>query len=494
MMAMLPLMLGVAFAQQSSPHIELNSTRQLFLDDWLIESNSKVTRCIRPADKFLGNPVLWPQEDWEDDVAVVYGSVVRESDRWRMWYQSGGDVSYAESDDGIAWRKPPLDVVTLDGHPTNIIIRQVAEEGRPGGLPWFYEVFGVHRNDRSPARPYQMGYLSIQRDYSGPGGDPFHGGQRRGLGVADSADGIHFQSVTPWATEAIVDGATHWTLDPATSKYVLYGRTKRISDEVRAAWGGQEWFSRHWGRAVARVESPDFVTWDITDAREAPVVLAVDPADRPGDEIYSMMVFPYQGVYIGLVQVFHNMPDDCTLDLQLAVSRDTHTFVRVGDRSPFIPLGGIGEWDRFNLSPANNPPIEVGDELRFYYGGRPYRHSPYAGPDKGDPAGGIGFATVPRDRFVSLDATFEAGEIVTRPVLLRGRSLHLNVTSDFGEVRVEALSEAGEVLATSEPVRADSLDARVKWVGEEPFGKGAPVRLRITMRNARLYALWCAEE
>ena len=119
-----------------------------------------------------------------------------------------------------------------------------------------------------------------------------------------------------------------------------------------------------------------------------------------------MMVFPYQGVYIGLVQVFHNMPDDCTLDLQLAVSRDTHTFVRVGDRSPFIPLGGVGEWDRFNLSPANNPPIEVGDELRFYYGGRPYRHSPYAGPDKGDPAGGIGFATVPRDRFVSLDATF----------------------------------------------------------------------------------------
>jgi hypothetical protein len=493
-MLMLPLTLGMTLAQQSSPYVVLDSTRQLFLDDWLIESKRNVVRRIRPADKSPHNPVLWPDEEWEADVAVVYGSVLRDGKWWRMWYQSGGDVSYAEGDDGLVWRKPRFDLVTLDGHGTNIIVRQGAGEGQPGALPWFYEVFGVHKDTRDGARPFKMGYLSIQRDYSGPGGDPFHGGQRRGLGVADSADGIHFASVNPWATEAIVDGATHWMFDAASARYVLYGRTKHISDEIRAAWGGQEWSDRHWGRAVARVESPDFLNWDVTDARQAPVVLAVDPQDRLGDEIYSMLVFPYEGIYIGLVQVFHNHPDDCTLDIQLAVSRDTKTFERVGDRAPFVPLGGVGEWDRFNLSLANNPPIEVGDDLRFYYGGRTYRHSPYDGPDKGDVAGGIGFATTPRDRFVSLDATFETGEVLTRPVVLQGRSLHLNIKSDFGEARVEALSETGAVMASSEPVRADSLDARVRWTGDEPFGTDSPVRLRIALRNAQLYAVWCGRD
>jgi len=493
-MLMLPVALGVTLAQPSSPYIVLDSTKQLFLDDWLIESRRNVARRIRPVDKSPHNPVLWPEEDWEADVAVVYGSVVRDGKHWRMWYQSGGDVSYAESEDGIEWRKPRLDVVSADGHKTNIIVRQGAEEGQPGGLPWFYEVFGVHRDERRPERPYVMGYLSLQRDYTGPGGDPFHGGQRRGLGVADSADGIHFRSVNPWSTEAIVDGATHWMRDPATKQYVLYGRTKHVPDEIRAAWGSQEWFGGHWGRAVARVESSDFLSWDITDAREAPVVLAVDPADRPGDEIYSMMVFPYEGIYIGLVQVFHNTADECTLDIQLAVSHDTRHFERVGDRSAFIPLGGVGEWDRFNLSLANNAPIEVGDDLRFYYGGRAHRHSPYDGPDKGEPVGGIGFASIRRDRFVSLDASFDGGEIVTRPLLLRGRSLHLNLASGFGDVRVEALADDGSAIATSEPVRSDSLDARVRWEGKEPFGGDSPVRLRIALRNARLYAVWCERE
>jgi len=493
-MLMLPLAFRMTLAAQSTPHVVLDSTKQLFLDDWLIESKSNVVRRIRPADKCPHNPVLWPEEPWEGKVAVVYGSVLRDGELWRMWYHGGAGVSYAESDDGIAWRKPDLDVVLVDGHRTNIIVQRDAKDGQPGALPWFYELFGVHRDERDAARPYKMGYLSIQRDYSGPGGDPFHPGQRRGLGVASSADGIHFEPVEPWATEAIVDGATHWMRDPARGKYVLYGRTKHISDEVRAAWGDHEWFGKHWGRAVARVESSDFLSWDITDAREAPVALAVDPLDQPCDEIYSMLVFPYESVYIGLVQMFHNHPEDCTLDIQLAVSRDTVSFERVGDRAPFIPVGDVGEWDRFNNSLANNPPIEVGDKLRFYYGGRTYRHSPYEGPDNGEPGGGIGFATLPRDRFVSLEATFAAGEIVTRPLALKGRSLHLNAKSDFGEIRVEALAENGAPIAVSGPVRADSLDTLVHWDGPGPFGAGEPVRLKIMLRNAQLYAVWCEDE
>jgi len=50
----------------------------------------------------------------------------------------------------------------------------------------------------------------------------------------------------------------------------------------------------------------------------------------------------------------------------------------------------------------------------------------------------------------------------------------------------------GQSLA--QPVPANSLDTRGRWTGDEPFGAGSPVRLRIALRNARLYAVWCGGE
>ena len=100
--------------------------------------------------------------------------------------------------------------------------------------------------------------------------------------------------------------------------------------EVVAAWSTNDWFKQWFsGRAVARVESADFLTWDFTKPATAPVVMTADLQDKPGTEIYSMKVFPYEGVYVGLVQIFHATPEDGTLDVQLAVSHDTVHFTRV---------------------------------------------------------------------------------------------------------------------------------------------------------------------
>ena len=67
----------------------LGPTKQLFLDDWLIESQTNVTRRVHPAEKSPDNPVLWPREPWEGNVAIIYGSVIRDGDRYRMWYHGG---------------------------------------------------------------------------------------------------------------------------------------------------------------------------------------------------------------------------------------------------------------------------------------------------------------------------------------------------------------------------------------------------------------------
>ena len=155
----------------------------------------------------------------------------------------------------------------------------------------------------------------------------------------------------------------------------------------------------------------------------------------------------------------------------------------------FLPLGGAGSWDRFNQSLANNDPIQVGDELRIYYGGRMYRHGPYNGPDKGVERGGIGLATIKRDRFVALDGSFEKGaSITTKPLKLSGTTLHMNAKADFGEIVVELLNEQGNSIAKSKPLAQDGIDLPVQWKGDLKLPENAA--LKISISNARLYSVW----
>ena len=488
------LLTCVAVSEAEPVHV-LDARKQLFLDDHLIASKEGVARTLCPVAKHPANPVLWPSESWEGSVAIVYGSVLKDAGKYRMWYHGGIGVSYAESNDGIHWTRPRLDLVPIAGNKTNVLFRRDPQAGEPAAPSHYYEIFGVHRDDGDPdpQRRYKMGYLSIERQYKGPSADPFHSGQRRGLGVAGSPDGLRWKTIDDFASDAICDGATHWMHDSAKDCYVVYGRTKSTLPDVQAAWSKEPWFGRyHWGRAVARISSPDFLTWDHTKPASAPVVLTADLDDRPVTEIYSMLVFPYGAQYIGLVQVFHSRPDAGYLDIELAVSRDSIHFTRVAQGEPFLPVGPIGSWDRFNQSLANNPPVVEGDELRFYYGGRTYRHSPYDGPDRGRRAGGVGMATILRDRFVALESSFVGGQIVTKPLRLADGKLHLNAKADFGDIAVEALDLTGNLLARSQPITLDGLSVAVEWEKGKAPPTNVPIVLRFTLRNARLFALWCS--
>jgi hypothetical protein len=480
--------------------IILDSQRQLFLDDYLIGSMTNVKRTIEQAQKYENNPVLYQTESWESPMAIIYGSILREGGQYKMWYLSRNKpsygVSYATSKDGIKWNKPRMNLTLIDGEKSNILFVKKTIWTGSDEVPYFQELFGVHRDDREPdpSRRYKMAVLDIDWKYNGPDNLPWHKNQRRGVGIAGSPDGLHWKIIDSWATVAISDGATHWMFDPARQKYVLYGRTAKEMPEIKAAWSNnpafKEWYS---ARAVGRIESSDFVKWDFTRPMTAPIVMTPDIEDKPITEIYSLKVFPYEGIYIGLVQVLYATADNPTLHVQLAVSRDSIQFTRVGDRTPFIPPGPIGSWDRFNISLANNDPIVDGDNLRFYYSGRLYRHAPYEGPDKGVDKSSIGFASIKRDRFVSLDGSFNGAEIVTKPVQLKGTTLHLNAKADFGEIILEILdSRTGRMLATSKSIQGDDVDIPVKWEGK-PLPLDEPVKLRIKLKNARLFALWCGK-
>src|SRR5687768_9186790 len=102
--------------------LTIDARHQLFLDNYLLESLQGVKRSVMPAEKFSGNPILFPTEKWEPPMATMYGSVVKVKDRYQLWYKSGMGVGYAESDDGIRWTKPLLPLVLQRGEPSNVLL------------------------------------------------------------------------------------------------------------------------------------------------------------------------------------------------------------------------------------------------------------------------------------------------------------------------------------------------------------------------------------
>ena len=98
--------------------------------------------------------------------------------------------------------------------------------------------------------------------------------------------------------------------------------------------------------------------------------------------------------------------------------------------------------------------------------------------------------------FVSVHAGFDAGEMLTKPLLFGGRALHLNYsTSAAGSVQVEVQDGSGRAVAglgldNMEPLFGDELDAAVKWRGGDLGAlAGKPVRLRFVLKDADLFAL-----
>ena len=228
-------------------------------------------------------------------------------------------------------------------------------------------------------------------------------------------------------------------------------------------------------------------------------------------QVYNMGVFRYEGMYIGLPAMFHstgNIPNHSNTDgfhvIQLTCSRDLRHWRRLGNRKAFIgpsPVGA-GAFDLTQILPPSRPVVR-GHELLFYYTGLKYRVSfNYVGsapnvrmvPKRGlDPAGGaVCLAVLRRDGFVSLDATDTPGRIRTRPFNRPAGRLHVNVEmGKGGRLLVEMLEKDDKVIATSNPIKGNQLQGRVKWsTPPDQFPAGRPIRLRFTLTAGSLYSYW----
>ena len=460
--------------------IPIDTGRQLFVDDFLIEQTTLTRTAHRPAFYPL-NPVLAPGGPDTNGLAIPISDGVwfDPADRlFKMWYMGGylNMISYAYSTDGRNWIKPAIPDAVVPG--TNMVLQ--IGGGRDSTTVWMDLEDNPARKFKAFARvpPSRMNYYY-------------------------SADGIHWSPPQSNYIESISDRTTlFWNpfrrvwVDSMRSSATLPAGITRPSYRSRVRWYG---------------ESPDLVTWTPADFWSS-YWTGPDENDPPYagpggafPELYNLDAVAYESLLVGMFSWFHPGPDygdynpgPTLVELGVGFSRDGFYWVRPTRGSAsnaFIPASNApGTWDAYNTQSAGGCFLVVGDELWFYFSGR----------DAKKPANGIGstgLAMLRRDGFYSMDAGAAEGVLTTRPVTFSGSRLFVNVDDPNGQLKAEILDTAGNVIApfskaNSIPMSANKTLQELNWTGVADLSSlaGRPVKFRFYLTSGRLYAFWVAPD
>jgi hypothetical protein len=464
-----------------------------FLDPRTVEHTHFLERQITPATKHPSNPIIADCHSAQ--------TVLRDRDgTLRMWYVSRRKIPgykgsareytlrYAESVDGVTWTLPELGLKEFDGSRKNNVLitaHDTDSTGRKitaqGGL--VCGTFSIIDREQGPA-PHARGRFTALIN------------QGSALALVYSDDGLRWTAYpeNPVFDAKGSDTNNNLIFDPRIDRYVLYYRPHPY---VHAG-------AHRVNRLVARIESPDLVNWDLesarcvldTDARDAPAFRAAKNARGRDRQFYGMQVSRHQDFYLGLP----NLLDEVTgnMDLRLVHSPDGINWQREVTDTPFIATTP-GAWDCGSIGfPATGNPIQVGDELLFYYGATNMTHNYKIMNDEKVLKMRLGLATVKRGRLVGYHAGEAEAQLLTRPFLLDRPHLLLNADAANGEVRAALLQANGAPIPgyngdACKPVQVDGLDIPLSWK-EKDLGDlvGTRVRLRLSARNAALYAIQTA--
>ena len=112
--------------------------KQLFLDDYVVEHARGVSKTLHQPRKYLGNPVIKPEHEWEISHIQLRTAPLwnPEKDRWEMRYfgaspvfaklkYSCGSVCLAVSRDGLKWEKPMPGPYEFKGAKQNNLAHEV---------------------------------------------------------------------------------------------------------------------------------------------------------------------------------------------------------------------------------------------------------------------------------------------------------------------------------------------------------------------------------
>jgi len=455
------------------------SQRHLFLDPAAIAQAENASLHVNPPQP--AEIVIRADRPWEALMISLFLTVRDEGRKLRMWYicrdgDNRANVAYAESEDGICWRKPNLGIVDYHGSTDNNLVGLSSLEG---------VVF------RDPKGTPEEQYVYVTNL------------SRHGIVRHHSPDGLHWQR-DPGAIltfRADTQNVTFW--DEQLGQYVLYLRGWDVAED----WQGRlrkvvrltlDSLSKPAGiRPSGRGDDPRHPSLPrISD--EIPTVLRADHRDPENSDVYNISAQPYPPDprwYVGFPSFLlrEGGISDGRLEVQFAGSRDGIAWHRY-DRRPYVAPGFQGS-ESGGMAFMGTGLAVRGDEIWQYGTCFRTRHGDVKSRQRR--TDGMIRRYVQRlDGFVSLDFDLEGGRCLTAPVKPDGPGLLLNVdTGVLGELRVGLLDPGGKpipgfAVEQCDAIRANVTRAAVSWQGRNDVSalQGRPVQLLFHGRRAKLFS------
>lgn len=400
---------------------------------------------------------------WDPSVAEgLVGEMKLDRAHW-----SKNSVAYATSQDGIHWDKPNLGLI-----PSPAETRREGAWPTPFGTTMDNNIgvpfgrlldLGAHGNVADPEKRF---ILTLQPNPNDP--------SDQGIVSGHPAGRAYFCREVP---DFLNDPNWQEKLIPTNSPLSPRGNALHYWDSVNEEWVAiVQCVYPNWlpSRDIARYASKDLKNWT------AATVLYPDAEDPHAIEQFEepMFLTPYcaEGVVFGLLTWFfsdrlHPASGPRTdlpagqaaqwrwyrkglCDVRLVISRDGgKTWDRTVGRQPWIPGSADPHaFDRMTFLPT--PPVRVGDEDWFYVtvadgdhlssrneiGGDSYYHDRVTKQQ-------IALYTQKHNRAVCMRVTTHSPQVlISKPLMLQGDSIQLNVDASHGRVRV-AIASAEQTIS-----------------------------------------------
>jgi len=442
---------------------EIGSRVELFVDDWLIDRMRGARRQLHAPER---REVVLEMNAVAEDHNAAYFNFFEDEGCIRMYYrgyasdiadQEQQTVNYAESTDGVHFTRPKLGIYTFEGSTDNHIVYQ-GHEGHN---------FCIFR-DGNPACPPEQRYKAVA-------------GEWQKLYGFVSPDGLHWRKIReePLDVTGAFDSLNVPFWDERLGCYRLFSR----------------FFLPPFTRCIQSAVSEDFIHWSDPIPHEY--------ADMAVEQYYTNATIPCPGaehILLSFPKRFipertkinggedYLEPSEGISDAVFMASRDGVHWQRF--REAWVRPG----LDERNWTHRNNMVargiISTSEREWSLYISEHYEWK----------TNRLRRLAIRPFGFVSLHADFDRGTCITHPLTFTGARLHLNyATSAAGSLRVEVQEDDGTPipgfrLRDMAPLFGDELDSVVQWKGGDLSAlQGKPVRLKMELKDADLYAIQFGE-
>jgi len=460
MKLILPFLLASSAALAAEP-LALGSRWELFVDEFLVAKKSGVA--LKLHDPIRKEIVLVTDQPWEGKTCA-YFTAIQDGKKVKLYYRgsSGGSdhsddqvTCVVESEDGIHFTRPKLGQIEAGGTKDNNVIWRGVEAHN------FSPFLDANPNTKPEERYKALGGVKQ------PGKNWHQGETPGGLYAFASADGVNWKKIKnePVMTKGAFDSQNLAFYDTLRNRYVCFSRI--FSNKVRA---------------VQSSTSADFLVWSDGVAHRyaegVPMEHFYTSATVPCPTApHLFLSFPKRFVTTRKKVPAHEGPG--VSDAVFMSSRDGVNWDRPFLEAWVRPGPDLKNWTDRNNMTANGI-IVTGDEWSLYISEH-YRHDDHR----------IRRLAVRKQGFASMHADAKGGEFTTHALKASGKNLVINYsTSAAGSVWIEALDEAGKVLATSAEIYGDEYEATALDVSKL---EGQTIQLRVKLKDADLFALRFAD-